>query len=266
VTRSIDVSTASSSGPLGGPPLPSAGDSSSEPSSSDTASFELRLDVENRVAGGTALPISLDVENVGSSTTIETVTITVDGQTIATERVRLSAGGSTTLTATASVPVDAAGQSLAIEATAGTASDSATVRVRGGVAGSSSGPVAIETVEFPAEAEAGAAVSADVTVSNTGDQRVSETIRYRVAGETIADQTLSLEPGESTTVTLAGSVPNDLDGTVTQTVRIGAEEQSESLRLSESGHSSSIPGFGVLVAMFALILAAGVRVFELRRQ
>jgi len=80
------------------------------------------------------------------------------------------------------------------------------------------------------QGEPGDSVSVTATVRNTGDRSGSTELEYRISNRVIATRTVSLDAGESVTVSLRGSVPNLAQGTYQQGVFV--EDTSNGLTSS----------------------------------
>jgi len=259
-TKTVNVSANGGGGGGGG--LALSGSSSGTEDGSDTAGTELAatLAVPDTVAAGEQVAIGVDVENVGGESGETPVTIAVDGTTIATRRVTLDAGESTTVTATAPAPASAAGRSLSVEAATSTGSMSTIVQVTGGAAA-----LRIETVEFLDEATSGDTASVTVTLANEDDEPAAGTVAYAIGGTTQTRTDVTLAAGGSTTATLEASVPANTTGTVTQSVSVGDQQQSESLTISSGDRGDGTPGFGALAAVLAVAVAIVSRLLDVRR-
>ncbi|MDZ7688717.1 MAG: CARDB domain-containing protein [Halobacteriales archaeon] len=92
------------------------------------------------------------------------------------------------------------------------------------------------------EGPVASSVSVEATVENTGDLRGSRTVEYRIRNKLVTSQRVSLEPGESRTVTLAGRVPNIAVGTYRQGVYVGSGNNGlrSSFRVTSSGASFGV--------------------------
>jgi len=102
------------------------------------------------------------------------------------------------------------------------------------------------TIE-PASVEAGAAVTVTVQVENTGNAAEESTVELLVNGETVDSETVSLEPGESTT--LEFSLTEETPGTYT--VEIG--DQSGTYEVTEkTPFMSVVLTLGILLTVFAV--------------
>ena len=120
-------------------------------------------------------------------------------------------------------------------------------------------------VELPENATAGEVVEATVTVENQRDRPQSDTVQYGIEDGPTADTDVELDPGESTSVSLTLELPEDASGTLDQQVSVGGHVESGSIAVSDSGDDAddadddttdSIPGFGIIVAAGALLVAA----------
>ncbi|WP_247729227.1 PQQ-binding-like beta-propeller repeat protein [Halovivax limisalsi] len=255
-TTTVELEAESGGGGGGGIVLPPP----TEPA--DPAEFAItELSVPDEVDTGDSIGIDVTVENVGGESGSETVSIDVAGDEAATESVTLDAGETATVSTTVSVPANSAGETIEIATEAGEDTATASVQVR-----ENKPSVVLDDVTMPSTAEPDENVTATATVTNDGSWVITETIAYEIDGFTVATSAVELESGTSETVELTGPVPTDVDReSVSQTVSVHDETTTESLEIStdddateppESGTDDSIPGFGLVAALFALTLVA----------
>ncbi|WP_226007309.1 CARDB domain-containing protein [Natrinema salinisoli] len=93
----------------------------------------------------------------------------------------------------------------------------------------------------------GDSVSVEATVENDGATPGNVTVPFTVDGETVDEQTVSLEPGETTT--LSTNATFDEAGTYT----VGAANATTEVTVNEG--DDEMPGFGVTAAVLAALVA-----------
>jgi len=179
---------------------------------------------------------------------------------IATRRVRLDAGAETTVTFDARVPDLETGSYLQGVYLAGTDEGEE------GVLLLSAGPprFAVSNLRGPPSAIVGDRVSMRATVTTTGRSIGSTEVQYRLDGQVIASESVDLDPGESRTLTLRGTVPGPLVGNVrigSLRLRDGPGADDERRRrgptptATPTPTSSAGPGFTALLALVVLLAA-----------
>ena len=128
-----------------------------------------------------------------------------------------------------------------------------------------------------ASVEPGASVTVTATVRNTGHAAGEQTVELTIGGEVVATETVSVAAGETTDVTFeyaaseSGVYEVAVGGQNAELVVEGVETTTtddesssvETTTATTTDNSSGIPGFGVGVALVALVAAALV---ALRRQ
>ncbi|MFC4541763.1 CARDB domain-containing protein [Halosolutus amylolyticus] len=98
----------------------------------------------------------------------------------------------------------------------------------------------------------GETTEVEATIQNEGSSNETYPVRFTLDGETVAEKEISLEAGESTTVST--SLELDERGTYT----IGVVDESAEITVGDEGggDDDELPGFGVTAAALAAILAA----------
>jgi len=80
--------------------------------------------------------------------------------------------------------------------------------------------------------EQGAVIDVSATVTNTGGQEASQTVEFRVGGDALAEQDVTLAPGESTTVEFTGIDTSPLDGEFTHGIYTDNDQQEATLTVN----------------------------------
>lgn len=110
----------------------------------------------------------------------------------------------------------------------------------------------------PASAEVGQDITFSVAVSNVGHAEGSRTIELQLFGETVGVGTVTLGPGEETTVTFTRAIdaPGTYEAVVdSESVEVSVTEQDETTTTRGGDESrASTPGFGLFAALTAVIL------------
>lgn len=114
---------------------------------------------------------------------------------------------------------------------------------------------AVTELETGGTVEAGDSVDITATITNDGERTVTTEIPFLVDGETIDEQEVTLEPGETTTLTTTTT----FDEAGTYTVEAG--DQTAAVTVDGSGNA--MPGFGVVG--LTLVLLLGVLIARYRQ-
>ncbi|MWV38303.1 CARDB domain-containing protein [Natrialba sp. INN-245] len=174
------------------------------------------LETNSPVEVGETLEIVAAIENAGDADGTQEIELSIDDDVVDAATVDLGPDETTT--------VDLEYETEGVESgeyTAVVSSENETAET-------------IVTIDAPAEfvvtdlfapdtGEAGQEVEVVATIANDGDLGGTETATYTVDGQTIADQTVQLEGGESTDVTFTPTLP---EGESTHSVAIGDSELS----------------------------------------
>lgn len=166
---------------------------------------------------GDSVTATATIRNTGDAAGTRTFQYRIGDRVVASREVSLNAGQQITLSFQGTVPSLAAGtytQGVFEGSTANGLTRDFTVP-------SSETSFILESFSGPSRATAGDTIAATVTVRNTGTSRDSATLRYQIAGTTVASTTVALNPGSVRSVTLSGTVPDRAAGTYTQGVVIG---------------------------------------------
>ncbi|ESS04103.1 MAG: PGF-CTERM archaeal protein-sorting signal [uncultured archaeon A07HR67] len=204
-----------------------------------------------RLAAGETLELTVEASNTGSVSGSYAITMSVDGEPVETRSETLAAGSETaerfahTFTDPGEYEVRVGSETLTV-----VVSDPAPVLVRG-VSTDTDRVTAGEPVTVTATLANDAAIPAgsDVEFRVDGESLATVPVRLDAGGETTATRALTLDASGEVAVTVAGPA-----GEATATVRVeppgGGEE-------SDGDTTDETPGFGPLVAVVALLCAAG---------
>ena len=119
----------------------------------------------------------------------------------------------------------------------------------------SGGCVVTSNLDIKESVETGEEVEVTATVENTGTENETVTVPIEVDGELVDEHELTLDAGETATVTSA--VEFDAEGDVM--VAVGETDATVSVSdTSDDDESDGLPGFGVLVAIGAILLAVAL--------
>ena len=204
-----------------------------------------------RLAAGETLELAVEASNTGSVSGSYAITLSVDGEPVATRSETLAAGSETT------------------ERFAHTFADPGEYEVRVGsetltVVVSEPAPVLVRGVSTDADrVTAGEQVTATATLANDAAVPAGSDVEFRVDGEPLATAPVRLDAGAETTATRALTL--DASGEVAVTVAGPAGEATTTVRVEprggeddpDGGTTDETPGFGPLVAVVALLCAAG---------
>lgn len=204
-----------------------------------------------RLAAGETLELAVEASNTGSVSGSYAITLSVDGEPVATRSETLAAGSETT------------------ERFAHTFADPGEYEVRIGsetltVVVSEPAPVLVRGVSTDADrVTAGEQVTATATLANDAAVPAGSDVEFRVDGESLATVPVRLDAGAETTATRALTL--DASGEVAVTVAGPAGEATTTVRVEPRGGeddpdgdtTDETPGFGPLVAVVALLCAAG---------
>jgi hypothetical protein len=141
---------------------------------------------------GDPVVVVVTVTNTGGVTATQSVTLAVDGTTRAGRAVELAGGASETVTVEYT-PTEPGNRVLTVASNDSTATATVTVRPS----------PAFETslVSIDDTVAAGETVTGVYSVENTGTVGATRTVLLRVAGDPVANRTLTLDGGEQKTVT-----------------------------------------------------------------
>ncbi|MCU4973215.1 PGF-CTERM sorting domain-containing protein [Halobacteria archaeon AArc-m2/3/4] len=201
---------------------------------------------------GDSVDVSATVTNTGDEAGTYAVALTVDGDVVEERDVELKAGASDTVTFTRTFN-DAGSYDIAVSgASAGTLT---VVEPE-----PEPEPAAFDVSDAAlseSEIAAGDSVHVTATVTNTGEESGTHTAELLVDGDVVAEQDVTVDGGESESVTFtetfddAGEYDVAVDGASAGTLTVVAED--------DDGDDDGLPGFGALVAIVALLGAIALR-------
>lgn len=166
---------------------------------------------------GEEISATATIQNTGQATASETFQYRIGNLVIATRDVSLRGGEQTQVRFSGTVPAINSGRYLQ-GVFEGPTDNGLT---RGIIVTASTASFSVTSLQAPARSQVGESITATVTVRNTGTDRGSVTLGYRVDGTTIATRSVSLDGGARTTVSLQGAVPERPSGSYIQGVFIG---------------------------------------------
>jgi len=196
---------------------------------------EFTVDIEETnapIVGGEPLDVTATIENVGEVSGTETVDLTVGGQVIDEVTVTLDGGDSETVTLTWDTGPGDAGNYTATVAVDSDA-DSTDVRVL------APAEFHVDIEETNAPVVAGKPLDVTATIENVGEVSGTETVDLTVGGQVIDEVTVTLDGGDSETVTLTWDTgPGDAGN---YTARVASEDDDDTVdvRVREMSSSAS---------------------------
>ncbi|PSP60063.1 hypothetical protein BRC73_04180 [Halobacteriales archaeon QH_7_66_37] len=189
------------------------------------ANFAVTIDGTNSpVVEGETLDVTATVENTGDLSDSQNITLAADGTTEDSTTVELAGGESTTVTLSWDTQPGDAG-----EHTATVASDNDTSSTGVLVEQPASFDVAITDTNSPVVA--GEALNVTATIENTGDRSDTQSIDLRIGDQPVDDTTVSLDGGETTSVTLSWDTGPGDAGNYTATVASDDDADAADVRV-----------------------------------
>lgn len=240
---------------------PSPTPSNPETTSNDSVATPLQLELEP-VESTSPVAVNLTATNTGDEPLEQEINIAVDDVSVETLTVNLGPEEQVTRIVPLSLPdtvseanavsISATGETV----TADTVAEPETQTTGTETETAETGPPALtlEAVEFPSQAAAGDTVTAAVTVSNSGDERITETVSYAL-DETRETTEITVESNATVTETVELVVPANAADVLEQRVTVGTDERTDSLTIEPRSTDDSTPGFGLLSVVLALGLA-----------
>jgi hypothetical protein len=190
------------------------------------ATFEVsNLAAPDTVDEGDLIDVSADVTNTGDEAATQTVEFRLDlnqdgtlaeDEVLTSQTVELDAGETETVTF---ADLDTAGLSGTYDHGVFTDDDSATATID--VADVEPATFEVSNLDAPDEVDEGDAIDVSADVTNTGDESGTQTVEFRLdlnqdgtlaEDEALATQSVTLDPGETETVTFADLDTSGLDG------------------------------------------------------
>lgn len=175
---------------------------------------------------GQGVTVEATVSNTGDKSGETTVTFDLGGQQYDTT-VSLDSGASQTVSFDVTLPDEGGNYDWTMAV--GDAAETGSIDV----AAKEDDPAAfsLDDVSAPSSGDAGAAVTVEATVWNTGDESGETTVSFDLAGQRY-DTTVSLDGGDSQTVTLDAALPDE-GGDYDWTLAVGDDTDTGSLRVAE---------------------------------
>ncbi|WP_435118482.1 CARDB domain-containing protein [Halolamina sp. C58] len=193
------------------------------------------------LAAGETLSLRTAVENLGGASGEYAVTLRVDDRTVATANGTLAPGERTAVSLThefeepGRYTVSIAGERLPVAVR-----EPAT-------------PTVTDLAVEPRTVEPGGETTVTATVANDGQVPGNATIPFTRNGETVTTRTVTLGPGERETVSATVELP------AAGEYRVGAGGRAVDVRAVAPTTETTTPGFGVPVAIVAVLAALGLR-------
>jgi PGF-CTERM protein len=196
---------------------------------------------------GQALVVEAEVANRGTAPGTKTVEFEVEGETVEVRTIPLGPGENRTVAFTHRF--ETPGEKR-VEVDQG---QTRTVSVR-----PRAPDITVATLSVDREqVDAGQRFTLTANVTNTGDAAGERSVSLELFGETVATRTVSLDAGESTTVSFTRSVmsPGSYDATVgNETVSIVVADGPTPTDVPST--TTEVPGFGAVAALLALLAVA----------
>lgn len=117
----------------------------------------------------------------------------------------------------------------------------------------SGGCVTVSDLDVDDTVTQGGTVDVSVTVTNDGSTNETLTVPISIDGEVVDEREVTLEPGESTTVTSAVEFDDEGEATVS------AGDTTRDVTVEAAGTMEQLPGFGIAVAVAAISAALLLR-------
>ncbi|MDX1744661.1 MAG: CARDB domain-containing protein, partial [Halobacteriales archaeon] len=163
---------------------------------------------------GQSVTATVTITNAGNTTASTIVQYRIAGQVLASSSITVAPNDTVTVTLQGTVPNLATGtyqQGIFL----GTSDSGSTAQI---VIGTPAAAFAVLSLEGPDLARVGDTVTASATIKNTGDASGTRTFQYRIHGSVVASNSVTLAPGEQTTVSFTGTVPTLAAGSYLQGV------------------------------------------------
>ncbi|MFP9191302.1 CARDB domain-containing protein [Natrialbaceae archaeon A-CW1-1] len=201
------------------------------------------------VTAGDELTIDVEVENVGNGTAEQPLTLSVGGEN-QTVTVALDPGATETYPFThATTAADVPGLSVTAQVDEHEVTETARVRT------ADPATFTINDLSLPTDVTQGETVTADVTITNDGDLEGTDDVALLIASEKVVTESIDLEGGDTTTVTLEYELPHepragihDVDVAVTTTDDVAFDTLAVDYETIESGIEVADQGDTVEVA------------------
>lgn len=168
----------------------------------ESPTFEVSIEsVPESVVAGEKLSVAYAVENTGEETTVRNVTAVIEGKKIVNETIELTSGESTTRTVEYS-PTEADIPAVSVEITTANNTATETIAVLQPAA------FVIDIVSIPASVTTEESIPIEYAIENVGNTSARQTVEVVAGQETVANDTIELAGGESTTRMMKYRVDN----------------------------------------------------------
>ena len=170
----------------------------------EPAHFAVDLEVNETIGQGEELAIDAIVENTGDEKATQTVTLESSeyGETVSDE-ITLEGGDSEPVNTTVEIPADATLSEFLIEVETEDDTDTQTVEIV------SNTDYTVEITDTTAPVTAGETIKVDALIENEGIGVHEQSVAFTVDSETVDNQSLELEEGNTTPVTFEYETADD---------------------------------------------------------
>lgn len=169
---------------------------------------------------GSSVSVTATVRNNGEERGFREIQYRIKGKEIASEVVTVEPDENETVTLRGTVPDRAVGRHVqGVYLGSGNNGMITTFRIT-----STRASFEVRGLRAPSSASGGDTVDARAVVINTGGTRGTQSVEYRIDGETVATDEVTLSPGERTNARFQGTVPERSRGTYQQGVFLGSSE------------------------------------------
>lgn len=182
-------------------------------------------------AGNTSETVTVEatIDNIGDVSGEASIDLWLDGDIVGTETVTLDGGESQTVTVEMTLPDEDGSYTWTVATGDDQQSDSIDV-----TDAPTPATFSVESAGAPGEADPGATVTVETTITNTGDESGEASIDVWFDGEIVETKRITLDAGASKTLAVEVSVPEE-SGSYTWTVATGDDQQSDSIDVVGEG-------------------------------
>ena len=233
---------------------------------SGSASFDIAIELgADPAATGGELAVNATVENTGEKTGTRDLELLFDDRVATTTTVTLESGERTATTLVVDTSDVDPGE-YDVELRSDDDADTATVDV---IDANETASVAVSIVETNAPLEEGESLEVVAAIENLGDAAGTQSIELDVGERTsVDDHPVTLAGGERDSITLSYETRAGDAGDREVVVRSGTDSDAQTVVIDDSPASEPepepdepgerIPGFGVVAALLAVLIAASV--------